>query len=356
MTSPNNSFIIGMSMDRDYFVTRTYLFYKTHKEALQLKKTHKTIAFLLIFSILSLSLIPITKDTVTAKAAGKIYLSNTSLTLELDHYKTLRVRGTSGKVTWSSSDRKVASVSSSGKVFANAPGYATITASVGGKKLKCKVNIVYMAKNATVTKDQSSSLTIFGARGNAVYTSSDPSVVTVSAKGKLTGKKVGKATITASVDGKELTSTVSVIGMNHSSILLELGAETGFVKTLKVENASSKIKWSTSDKNIATVTSEGVVYAQGVGSAVITAEVNGRKVTSTVKVIQASAKNFTLRAGKTKDLQVHGTDNTVIWSSNNTSVATISADGKVTAVAPGNAIIFGYVDDRDVFFHITVTE
>ena len=321
-----------------------------------MKKTKKFFSFLLIFSMVTFSSILFTNDITTAKAAGNIYLSNTDFTLELDHYKTLRVRGTSGKVTWRTSDSRVASVSSGGKVFAKSPGYATITANVGGKQLKCKVNVLFMKKNITMANKETSALTIYGAKGSAVYTSSDPSIVTVSSKGKLSAKNEGTATITATVDGKELTSKVSVIGIDHSSIVLELGGWSGYVKTLKVENTSRKATWSTSNKSIATVSADGLVSAKGPGTTTITATVDGKKVTSEVKVIKASDKEFTLRTGISKVLKVYGTNSAITWDSNDTSVATVSADGTVTALSEGTATIFAFVDGRTVMFDVTVTD
>jgi uncharacterized protein YjdB len=321
-----------------------------------LKKTQKFFSLILIFSIVTLSSILFTNDITTAKAAGNIYLSDTNLTLELDHYKTIRARGTSGKVSWYTSDSRVASVSGSGKVFAKAPGSATITAYVGGQRLRCKVNVICMKENVTLSKNQTSTLTVFGAKGSTTYISSDPSVVSVSENGKLTAKQEGVATITASVDGKELSSKVSVIGITPSSVVLELGGWSGFVKTLKIENASGKITWSTSNKSIATVSSDGIVKAQSPGTATITAAINGKKLTSTVKVIQASDKEFILRMGKTKVLKILGTNNTVTWDSNKKTVATVSADGTVTPVSEGTALIFGFVDGRRVIFDVTVAD
>ena len=52
------------------------------------------------------------------------------------------LRFTSSKVSWSSSNKKVATVSKNGKITAKKVGKAIITAKVGNKKYKCKINIV----------------------------------------------------------------------------------------------------------------------------------------------------------------------------------------------------------------------
>ena len=75
-----------------------------------------------------------------AHAAPKI--SAKSKTLAAGKSFTLRLAGASGKVKWSSSDKKVAAVSSKGKVTAKAAGTATVTARIGGKKVaSCKVTV-----------------------------------------------------------------------------------------------------------------------------------------------------------------------------------------------------------------------
>lgn len=76
---------------------------------------------------------------VTVKAPVKINYS--SITLEKGSAKTLKVTGTTSKVTWTSSKSAVAAVASSGKVTAKTVGTATIYAAVAGKKLSCKVTV-----------------------------------------------------------------------------------------------------------------------------------------------------------------------------------------------------------------------
>ncbi len=55
-------------------------------------------------------------------------------------------------------------------------------------------------------------------------------------------------------------------------------------KTLKVTGTSKKVKWSSSDTSVATVSNSGLVKAKAVGSATITAKVGSKKFTCTVKV------------------------------------------------------------------------
>lgn len=69
-------------------------------------------------------------------------LSKKSVTLTVGSKVTLKVKNASGKITWSSSNKKVAPVSSKGVVTAKKAGKATITAkTTKGKKLTCKVTV-----------------------------------------------------------------------------------------------------------------------------------------------------------------------------------------------------------------------
>ncbi len=68
-------------------------------------------------------------------------LSSNSVTLKEGEEKTLKVKGTNESVTWKSSNKSVASVSSKGVVKAKKAGKATITATCGKYTLKCKVTV-----------------------------------------------------------------------------------------------------------------------------------------------------------------------------------------------------------------------
>lgn len=71
--------------------------------------------------------------------SAKVKLNQKTLYMSKGDKETLKITGTKKKVTWKSSNRKVATVSKKGKVTAKKAGKTTITAKVGGKKLKCKI-------------------------------------------------------------------------------------------------------------------------------------------------------------------------------------------------------------------------
>ena len=157
---------------------------------------------------------------------------------------------------------------------------------------------------------------------------------------------------------------VSSISLDQSAVSLSVGETQTLTPTISPENAIDKtVTWTTSDASVATV-ADGVVTAVAAGTATITATAtNGTDDTSddetatcvvTVNAAAPSVVNVTgveinktsttLTVGGTEMLTATvrpdgATDKTVTWSSDNTSVATVDANGKVTAVAAGTATI-----------------
>ena len=100
-----------------------------------MKKIFKKPAFLLLCVIMTISVLSM------GVQAASIKLNKTKATMTVKGSIALKVTGTTKKVTWSSSNTKVATVTSSGTVNALKAGKATITAKVGTKKLTCKLTV-----------------------------------------------------------------------------------------------------------------------------------------------------------------------------------------------------------------------
>ena len=116
--------------------------------------------------------------------------------------------------------------------------------------------------------------------------------------------------------------------------------------------ANNTVTWSSSNTSVATVSSTGVVTAVGNGSAVITAATqNGKSDTCSITVstpithVVINKSILEMRTGESATLAATvlpentSGNRTVTWSSSNTSVATVSNTGVVTAVGNGSAVI-----------------
>lgn len=169
--------------------------------------------------------IPVTvqKGTVKTTAIGGLVTR-----IALDKGKTVSLKPvvtpvtSQQKVTYKSSNKKVATVSSKGVVKAVKPGKATITVKSGGKSKKITVTvnpvrttrITGVPETASVkkgkTKKLKPKLTPSGSTEKIKYTTSNKKVATVSAKGVIKGVSRGTATITVKSGNVQVTCTVTV--------------------------------------------------------------------------------------------------------------------------------------------------
>jgi uncharacterized protein YjdB len=134
--------------------------------------------------------------------------------------------GTTAKLTWTSSNSKVATVNASGKVSAKKKGTARITAkALNGAKATVTVKVVGKAKKPTkvsiqgapksMKKGKTAQLKVKITPATATnvkvtFKSNKPGVLSVDKAGKLTAKKKGKATITVKAGGKSAKKTIKI--------------------------------------------------------------------------------------------------------------------------------------------------
>lgn len=326
-----------------------------------MKKRFRYITYILA-SIALLTAIFITKDKI-AEAANRVYLNETDLTLELGRYRTLKVYGTNERATFRSANNRAATVASNGRITAQGWGSTTVYTYVGNRTLRTKVTIVQMnKKNVTLLPGDTSQLTLWGSNNSTTWKSNNTKVATVSNNGLVTAVGNGTATITARFGGKNITSTITVIGLNYDSKILEYDgrfsttrANYGSYIILKVEGSNSRATWSSSNTRVATVDSNGKVTARGPGNAKIYATVNGSRVSSDIKVLQMQFSELDLRQGNTYNLKVLGTDSDIqLWRSTKNSVVTVDDKGVVTGISPGTAKVIAEVDGMRIRCIVTV--
>ena len=167
------------------------------------------------------SMIPVTSVT----------LNRSSLTLDVGDTYNLSVticptNATNKSVTWSSSNKSVATVSSSGKITAKKAGTTTITAKVGNMSDTVKVTVHEDDIAVTSVEINRNNLSLYvgdvytfyvtinpsnATNKSVTWSSSNSNVVSISSSGKITAKRAGSATITATVDGKSDRVNVYVL-------------------------------------------------------------------------------------------------------------------------------------------------
>lgn len=114
----------------------------------------------------------------------------------------------------------------------------------------------------------------------------------------------------------------------------------GKTETLKISGTSKTVKWTTSNKNVATVSSKGKVTAKKTGTTTITAKVSGKsyKCKVTIKNPSLNKSKATLKEGKTITLKLTGAT-AKKYTSSNKNVATVNNSGKITAKKAGTTTI-----------------
>lgn len=196
----------------------------------------------------------------------------------------LDLKGTYEDVEWSSSNKKVATVSKWGVVKAIKVGKTTITAKVGDSKYTCKVFVEENKLKKTSMKVVVKGKMAIGVKKKTKiikWSSSDKKIATVK-NGVVTGKKEGTVFIEAK--SKHLTYTCKVKVENPYWYTNSISVHKGSRYDLRLYNTTIKPKWSSSNKKIATVNSKGEVVGRREGKAVITANVGGRKFNCKVNV------------------------------------------------------------------------
>lgn len=280
-------------------------------------------------------------------------------------------------LVWSSTDPSVATVSSTGVVTAKKEGSCKIIAkaSDGSGNLDRATIVVKQPvtgitlsdSNVTLTKGNTQSLIAQIAPANAsskcvAWSSTDPSVATVNAKGVITAITEGTCTIIAKAtdgSGKRAICRVSVINpvtsvvLNAHSISWNVGKKAHFYPTVTPDTATNTaVIYTSSNPKVATVSEKGLLTAVAPGTCIITctaADGSGKFDTCTVKVKQPVTKitisgNSEVKTGssvafKATVAPTNADNKNVIWSSSNTAVAKVDANGKVTGVSAGRAVI-----------------
>lgn len=233
--------------------------------------------------------------------------------------------------------------------------------------------------------------TVTGASGNALsgraisWSSSSPSVASISEAGLVTAFAAGTATITATSEGKSgsaATTTIVVVAtvtLTPASGSLYVGEAGAFVVTLKDAAGNvvtgRTVTWTSSTPNVATVAANGVLSPLAAGTATITAtseEKSGSALLTVlarppdpppVATITLSPASGALYVGESGSFAVTVKDasgnvltgRVLTWSSSNASVASVAANGVVSGLSVGTATITASSEGKSGSATVTVS-
>lgn len=201
------------------------------------------------------------------------------------------------------------------------------------------------------------------------WMSADKNIATVDENGLVTAQNVGETDVFVSANGGAtaichvtvLPELVDSIAIDPTSIEVEVGGEYKVSAVVFPENATNKeLEWSSSNTDIATVSSEGVVTGLKEGTVVITAKAkdgSGIQCSCAVTVlpvlveaITLNYETFSLEVGEAIDLEANvlpdnATNKTIEWISSDESVAKVDQDGHVVCCGEGEAVISAIATD-----------
>lgn len=300
-------------------------------------------------------------------------------------------------VVWASSASQVAAVDATGTVIGVSAGSTTITATCEGKTASATITvtvipvaaIAVVPGSATLSVGQSTSLSAVAtdAHGNVLggrpmtWTSADSAIASVSNLGLVTAVAPGSTTISATAEGKTGLAQVVVTALPVASIAVTptsaslLPGGTTALSAVTTDAAGNvltgrMVTWASSAPSIATVSASGVVTAITAGSATITATSEGKSAAASVTVTLASVATVTVDpasaslvvgsattiAATAKDANGNIlTGRAITWTSNTPGVATVDANGVVTAIAAGSATITATSEGKSAIASITVS-
>lgn len=305
---------------------------------------------------------------------------------------------------WDSQDKTVATVDQTGKVTLLKEGSTVITCNAANVGNFCNLTVITkpeptptppIVKPLTSIKPDATELNMIkgdthtinltleprdATDTNVTWTSLDEKVAKVDATGKVTAAGVGSTSIIieaalANSDGNKAKATVKInVRDKLQSIAFESKAtyiNVGGTKQMEIiykpdENVNKDVTFKSSDTSIFTVDNKGVIKGVAVGQAVLSCEskeLGQAGVITCMVTVTASeipAKDFsvtpaaeTIYIGATLQLTKkfnpeNATNQTVTWSSSDTSIATVNTTGTVKAVKEGKATISAvYTDTKD---------
>lgn len=302
-----------------------------------------------LFILSGLVLVP-----ATSKAASGtlIVLTQHSASLSAGQEFYLGAFVASGTLpTFKSSNSRVASVNTYGRVTAKQAGTCRITAKADGSEASCKVTVArtkITLNTKSVSLENGETFKLQAATSNNSipdFNSNKKSVAVVDSNGVITACKPGSAVISVKADKTTVTCRVTVkkprIKLNH--IYAKLFRYQQIQLTADVSSGIQPT-WKSNRSSVATVNDSGLVCAQKHGTAIITAKADGVSKTCEIEVespsIKLSATSITMKVGQKRTLDYTvSSGNAPLIKSSKPNVVQTDQLGNLTARSAGTAVI-----------------
>ncbi|MCI8306981.1 MAG: Ig domain-containing protein [Lachnospiraceae bacterium] len=311
--------------------------------------------------------------------AASITLNHTSYKLGLGKKVQLTAtvnspNATDKSVKWSTSNKKIATVTKNGKVTGKKLGKCTITVRANdgsGLSATCSIRVVRRVTSVRLNRKTASVLVGNTFRlkkkikpSNATiksvtWSSANEEIATVDSKGNVVGVSPGVVKIIATAkDGsnkaaaclvtvKEKVSATGVSAVN-SEMTMVVGTSKNVEFTTQPNNSTDNLFYTSDNSSVVTVNSRGKVYAKALGSATVYATTtSGSTAAVEIRVVSLNRSSVNMRQYDTETIWVNGVDESVKWFSQNPQIATI-AGGKIVGRKPGKTTVYAVVDGTRV--------
>ena len=285
-------------------------------------------------------------------------------------------------IEWTSSNSKVATIEK-GTVKAIGVGEAEIKVQTKDKRVSAICKIKVNPKVIEVSEIKITGETIIKIKKNSKYTipvevipnnandktltyKSNNNNVVVDKAGVVTGKSVGKSTVTVtSKNGKTANIEIEVqekeikptnVTISETNKTIKVGESVTLTEKIEPNDATLRtVTWTSSNSKVASV-ANGKITGLSSGSTVIVVKTtNGLEAKCNVTVVQPVTKVIISGENKIKVKGVtqytasvepaNASDKSITWSSSNSNVAIVDSSGKVTGIGAGSAVIKGTTKD-----------
>lgn len=203
-------------------------------------------------------------------------------------------------------------------------------------ELPAALNLKYKAKKKLVLANTQPE----GLPVNVTWASDNAGIAAVDKNGLVTAKSAGKCTVSAVFPSGSRTAckvTVEPKGLKYKKKTIRKNAR--FTNVLV--GAKTGVKWSSSNKKVATVNGKGVVKGKKSGTCKVVARFGGKKYACKVTVVnpRLNKKKITVYNSRSFRLKVTGGKGRIRWKSGNKKVATVSKKGTVTGIKGGTCTV-----------------